>query len=83
MGYEGDRLGAACDFRIVELEGGGDSLCSSMYYLEWILEQRLPFDSTYYHESDRPVHSSYAPQERQSLWAFMDRRVLTKRSIQQ
>jgi hypothetical protein len=31
--YYCDRLGAACDFRIVELGSGGDSLCGSTYRL--------------------------------------------------
>jgi hypothetical protein len=50
--YYCDRLGAACDFRIVRLES--DRL------VEWILEQRLPFDSLYYHKVDflRPKGTS-------------------------
>ena len=46
----GDRLGAACDFQIVDLER--DRL------LEWILKQQLPFDSLYYYGSDRQNHIS-------------------------
>ncbi len=47
------RLGAACDFRIIGLESGGDSLCDSTYRpVEWILEQPLPFDSLYYYGRD-------------------------------
>ncbi|MBW4652601.1 MAG: hypothetical protein KME20_06115 [Kaiparowitsia implicata GSE-PSE-MK54-09C] len=60
--YYCDRLGAACDFRIVELES--DRL------MEWILEQQLPFDSLYYYGSDRPIHISYGPQHKQNIWAF-------------
>ena len=49
--YYCDRLGAAWDFRIVDLES--DRL------VEWILEQRLPFDSLYYYWVDRPIHINY------------------------
>jgi hypothetical protein len=48
--YYCDRLGAACDFQIVGMESVGDSLCGSTYRLvEWILEQRLSFNSLYYY----------------------------------
>jgi len=49
--YYCDRLGAACDFWIVGLES--DRL------VEWILEQRLPFDSLHYYWVDRPIHINY------------------------
>jgi pantothenate kinase len=42
--YSRDRLAAACDFRIVDLES--DRLT------EWILERQLPFDSLYFYGSD-------------------------------
>jgi len=70
-----NRLGAICDFRIVDLESGGDSLGGSTHRLvEWILEQRSPFDSPYYYESDshsetlqeRPIHVSYSFQSRRN-----------------
>jgi len=73
--YYCDRLGAACDFRIVGLKS--DRL------VEWILEQQLPFDSLYYYGGDRPIHISYSPQQKQSIWTFTDRGVPTRRSIQQ
>ncbi|GAB4237296.1 MAG: hypothetical protein Kow00121_64380 [Elainellaceae cyanobacterium] len=85
------RLGAACDFRIVGLESGGDSLCGSTYHLvEWILEQQLPFDSLYYYGGDprsetlreRPIHISYAPQQRQNIWTFTDKGVPTRKGIE-
>lgn len=59
-----DRLGVACDFRIVGVEG--DRL------VEWILEQQLPFDSLYYYGGDRPIHISYGLQHKRSIWAFTD-----------
>jgi hypothetical protein len=80
--YYCDRLGAACDFRIVGLES--DRL------VEWILEQQLPFDSLYYYGSDpcgiceaaRPIHISYAPQQRHSIWTFTDGGVPTRKGIE-
>ena len=78
------RLGAACDFRIVELESGGDRLCSSTYRLvERILEQRSPFDSLYYYGCDRPIHISYSPQQRRNIWALTDGVVPTRKGIEQ
>jgi len=75
------RFGAACDFRIVGLES--DRL------VEWILEQRSPFDSLYYYESDReasqrhrPIHISYSPQRRRNIWAFTDGGVPTRKGIE-
>ncbi|WAL61447.1 hypothetical protein OXH18_05505 [Thermocoleostomius sinensis A174] len=62
--YLSDRLGAACDFQVMGLES--DRL------VEWILEQQLPFDVLYYYGCDRPIHISYAPQQRQSIWTFTD-----------
>jgi len=73
--YYCDRLGAACDFRIMGLES--DRL------VEWILEQQLPFDSLYYYGSDRPIHISYSPQQRRSTWAFTDKGVPTRKGIEQ
>ncbi|MCL6433954.1 MAG: hypothetical protein K6T90_06985 [Leptolyngbyaceae cyanobacterium HOT.MB2.61] len=57
----------------------------------WILGQRLPFDSLYYYGSDpygiceaaRPIHISYAPQRRHSIWAFTDGGMPTKKGIGQ
>jgi hypothetical protein len=72
--YYCDRLGAACDFRVVGL--------LSDRLIEWILEQRLPFDSLYYYGSDRPIHISYAPQQRQNIWKFTDGGVPTRKGIE-
>ncbi len=72
--YYCDRLGAACDFRIVGLES--DRL------VEWILEQQLPFDSLYYYGGERPIHLSYAPQPRHNIWAFTNSGVPTRRGIE-
>ncbi|HEY9645103.1 MAG TPA: hypothetical protein V6C88_01970 [Chroococcidiopsis sp.] len=72
--YYCSRLGAACDFRIVGLE--------SECLVEWILEHQLPFDSLYYYGSDRPIHVSYAPQQRQNIWTFTDGGVPTRKGIE-
>lgn len=72
--YYCDRLGAACDFRIVGLES--DRL------VEWILEQRLPFDSLYYYGSDRPIHISYGLQHKRDIWAFTGKGVPTRKGIE-
>ena len=79
--YYCDRLGAACDFRILGLK--------SDLLVEWILEQQLPFDSLYYHGSDsrsetlrdRFIHISYAPQQKRSTWTFTDGRVPMRLNI--
>lgn len=73
--YYCDRLGAACDFRIVGMES--DRL------VEWILEQQLPFDSLYYYGRPRPIHISYSSQPRQNIWAFTDKGVPTRKGIEQ
>lgn len=57
--YYCNRLGAACDFRIVGLKS--DRLG------EWILEQQLPFDSLYYYGSNRAIYISYSLQFRSNI----------------
>ena len=73
--YYCSRLGTACDFRIIALE--------SERLVKWILEQRLTFDSLYYYGSDRPIHISYAPQQRHNIWTFTARGVPTRKGIEQ
>lgn len=60
--YYCDRLGSACDFRIAGL--------TSHQLVQWILEQRLPFDSLYFYGRDRPIHISYGPQHKRDIWTF-------------
>lgn len=72
--YYCDRLGAACDFRIADLES--DRL------VEWILEQRLPFDSLYFYGSDRPIHISYGLQHKREIWIFTEKGLPTKRGTE-
>ncbi len=72
--YYCDRLGAACDFRIMGLE--------SDHLVEWILEQQLPFDSLYYYGVDRPIHISYGSRQRGRIWAFTANGVPTKKGTE-
>jgi len=72
--YYCPRLGAACDFRIVGLPS--DEL------VEWMLEQRLPFDSLYFYGAERPIHISYGPQQRRDSWAFTTGGVPTRKGIE-
>ena len=60
--YYCQRLGAACDFMIV-----GEK---SDRIIDWILAQQLPFDSLYYYGAERPIHISYGPQHKRSIWTF-------------
>ena len=68
--YYCDRLGAACDFRIVDL--GSDAL------VDWIVDQALPFDSLYYYGPSCPIHISYGPQHKRQFWAFTEQGTPTK-----
>ncbi|TVQ11972.1 MAG: hypothetical protein EA368_04775 [Leptolyngbya sp. DLM2.Bin27] len=60
--YFCQRLGAACDFKILDLPS--DAL------VDWIVAQGLPFDSLYFYGCDRPIHISYGPQHKRDIWAF-------------
>ncbi|ESA37394.1 hypothetical protein N836_03115 [Leptolyngbya sp. Heron Island J] len=72
--YYCDRLGAACDFRIVDLDSNA--------LVEWILGQALPFDSLYYYGTNRPIHISYGPQHKRQIWAFTEHGTPTKKGVQ-
>lgn len=72
--YYCERLGAASDFSIVDL--GSDRL------VEWILSQKLPFDSLYFYGEDRPIHISYGPQHKRDIWAFTPGGQPTKKGIE-
>ncbi|EKV02160.1 hypothetical protein Lepto7375DRAFT_4371 [Leptolyngbya sp. PCC 7375] len=72
--YYCDRLGAACDFRIVDLDSNA--------LVEWILGQALPFDSLYYYGPNRPIHISYGPQHKRQFWAFTEQGTPTKQGVQ-
>jgi hypothetical protein len=72
--YYCDRIGAACDFRILGLPS--DALVA------WIVAQGLPFDSLYFYGLERPIHISYGPQHKRDIWTFTERGVPTKRGIE-
>ena len=72
--YYCDRLGAACDFRVVNLE--------SDLLVDWILKQQLPFDSLYYYSPDRPIHISYGHQHKRDIWAFTAKGTPTKKGLE-
>ena len=70
--YYCSRLGAACDFRILDLPS--DELVA------WILAQKLPFDSLYFYGTDCPIHISYGPQHKRDIWAFTDKGTPTSKT---
>jgi hypothetical protein len=72
--YYCKRLGAACDFAIAEFPS--DSL------VDWILSQKLPFDSLYFYGRDRPIHISYGLQHKRDIWTFTATGQPTKKGIQ-
>ncbi len=60
--YYCKRLGAACDFLIVS--SGSDRV------IDWILSQKLPFDSLYFYGVDKPIHVSYGFQHKRDIRTF-------------
>lgn len=60
--YYCSRLGAASDFFITNVD--------SYEVVEWILDQKLPFDSLYYYGKLRPIHLSYGHQHKRAIWTF-------------
>jgi hypothetical protein len=72
--YYCDRLGAACDFFIGNYPS--DRL------VNWILEQKLPFDSLYYYGKNRPIHMSYGPQHKRAIWTFTANGTPTRKGIE-
>ncbi|MBD1846884.1 hypothetical protein H6F89_26445 [Cyanobacteria bacterium FACHB-63] len=50
--------------------------------MEWILEQRSPFDSLYFYGGDRPIHVSYGAQRKREVWAFTEKGVPTRKGIE-
>jgi len=72
--YYCSRLGAAGDFRVVDLPS--DEL------VEWIVAQGLPFDSLYFYGAERPIHVSYGPQHKHDIWAFTEQGTPTRKGIE-
>jgi hypothetical protein len=71
--YFCQRLGAACDFLIINL--------SSDELIDWILGQQLPFDSLYFYGKKRPIHISYSKQHKRDIWTFTPTGQPTKKGI--
>ncbi len=67
------RLGAACDFLIIDLFS--DEL------VQWILTNKLPFDSLYFYGKHRPIHISYGRQHKREIWTFNTTGQPTKKGI--
>ncbi|XWK88019.1 MAG: hypothetical protein U7127_28185 [Phormidium sp.] len=72
--YYCQRLGAACDFLILGV--GSDRV------IDWILAQKLPFDSLYYYGVDRPIHISYSPKNKREIWTFTPSGQPTRKGIE-
>ncbi|PSF36291.1 hypothetical protein C7H19_13880 [Aphanothece hegewaldii CCALA 016] len=72
--YYCNRLGASCDFLIINYPS--DEL------VEWILNQKLPFDSLYFYGKNRPIHISYGSQHKRDIWTFTNTGVPTKKGIE-
>lgn len=72
--YYCPRLGAACDFCILDLPS--DALVT------WIVMQRLPFDSLYFYGATRPIHISYGPQRKGAIWSFTDQGTPTRKGTE-
>ena len=72
--YYCDRLGAACDCLITNLE--------SDQFIDWILATNLPFDSLYFYGQNRPIHLSYGPQQKRNIWTFNTAGLPTKKGTE-
>ena len=71
--YYCSRLGSACDFMILDFQS--DRL------VDWILTQKLPFDSLYFYGKNRPIHISYGWQHKRDIWTFTTTGQPTKKGI--
>ncbi len=72
--YYCQRLGASCDFRIKGI--------SSDQVIDWIILQKLPFDSIYYYGFDRPIHISYGTEHKRDIWTFTPQKTPTKKGLE-
>ncbi|NET00889.1 MAG: hypothetical protein F6K61_10010 [Sphaerospermopsis sp. SIO1G1] len=72
--YYCSRLGAACDLMIRDV--------GSVQVIDWILKNKLPFDSLYFYGIHRPIHISYGLQHKRDIWTFGDTRQPTKKGIE-
>lgn len=60
--YYCSRLGASCDFLILNQ--------NSDIVIDWIIHNKLPFDSLYYYGINRPIHISYGQENKRDIWTF-------------
>ncbi len=77
--YYCQRLGAACDFLILTTD--------SQQVIDWIVTVNLPFDSLYYYGrtsegKSRPLHISYSPQQKQTIWTFTTKGTPTRKGTE-
>lgn len=77
--YHCKRLGAACDFIIVNVD--------SEKVIDWIVSQKLPFDSLYYYGrtsegKHRPIHISYGSENKRSIWTFTAKGTPTRKGTE-
>ncbi len=72
--YYCNRLGAACDFFILNTP--------SEQIVEWILQAKLPFDSLYFYGTHRPIHISYGSQHKRDIWTFNTSGQPTRKGIE-
>lgn len=72
--YYCPRLGAACDFQIINV--------ASTEVIDWILNQRLSFDSLYFYGVQRPIHISYGLQHKRDIWTFSPSGQPTRKGIE-
>ncbi|MFN5837447.1 MAG: hypothetical protein ACK6AZ_08645 [Pseudanabaena sp.] len=72
--YYCSRLGTACDFKITNIP--------SNVVIDWILTNRLPFDSLYFYGLERSLHISYGSLHKRNIRAFNDSGVPTQKGIE-
>lgn len=72
--YYCQRLGAACDFLIKNVP--------SDQVIDWILQEKLPFDSIYYYGIERPIHISYGTENKRDIWTFTPQKTPTKKGVE-
>jgi hypothetical protein len=72
--YFCQRRGASCDFLIKNNP--------SNQVIDWILTQKLPFDSLYYYGENRPIHISYGLEHKRDIWGFTPTGKPTRKNLQ-
>lgn len=73
--YYCQRLGAACDCLIVGLE--------TDKFVDWIISEKLPFDSLYFYSNNQPIHISYSTLHKRDIWTFNSARMPSKKGVEQ